>query len=179
MANSSTLVVDGVTRTRWRKFPSTNLPQFLSGNPQDIYQVDVFLWNTTYIFAPGHSIRVHVTSSNFPRFKPNPNNGLPLNATNQVNQTAATSVYLSSKYPSAVSLPLVDAATQVPPFPVEDAVQKMAARHEVTWRESQKHRYGMDYEPEQTFLEWLTVRLEKVGNAFRKRVAKLAENSQY
>lgn len=176
MANSSTLVLDGITRLKWRKFPSTNLPQLLSGNPQDIYQVDVFLWNTTYIFAPGHSIRVHITSSNFPRFRPNLNNGLPINTSNQVNLTAATTVYLSSTNPSSITLPLVDASTQLPPFPVEETVRKMAARHEVAWKIGQKERYGQDYESDQTFLEWLSMRMEKVGNGFRKRMNAMMNN---
>jgi len=173
MANSSTLVLDGVTRMKWRKFPATDLPQLLSGNPTDVYEVSVFLWNTTYIFAPGHSIRVHITSSNFPRFRPNLNTGLPINLTDQVNKTAATTVYLNSKNPSSITLPLVDAATQLPPFPVEEAVQKMAARHEVNWKLRLKQRHGADYEPTETFLEWLTRKAEIIGNNFRKRLMKV------
>ena len=56
----------------WRDWPSTNVPHLLSGNPADSYSVNFSLWDTAYVFNAGHQIRVHVTSSNYPRFWPNP-----------------------------------------------------------------------------------------------------------
>ena len=130
LAGSSTLVLDGIARMKWRLFPSTNEPQLLSGNPADVYQVNLTLWHTSYIFAPGHSIRVHVTSSNWPRFYPNPNTGVPMSkAANSPNITAQSTVHYDAAYPSHVTLPVVDAASQLPPFPVAEAVQSMAERH--------------------------------------------------
>ncbi|HJN92275.1 MAG TPA: CocE/NonD family hydrolase C-terminal non-catalytic domain-containing protein, partial [Dehalococcoidia bacterium] len=40
------------------------------------YEID--LASTAQRFAPGHHIRLEVSSSNFPRFAPNPNTGGPL-----------------------------------------------------------------------------------------------------
>jgi hypothetical protein len=40
--------------------------------------VEIDLWNTSYVFNKGHSIRVAVSSSNYPRFKANPNTGVPI-----------------------------------------------------------------------------------------------------
>jgi predicted acyl esterase len=46
--------------------------------PGEIYPITVDLWSTSYIFNPGHALRVDVSSSNAPRFAPNYNNGLPI-----------------------------------------------------------------------------------------------------
>ena len=68
----SVLVSDGIIRTMWRDYPKTTLPHLLSGNPTDGYTATLSLWDTAYVFNAGHSIRVHVSSSNYPRFFPNP-----------------------------------------------------------------------------------------------------------
>jgi uncharacterized protein len=177
MANSSTLVADGIVRMKWRKFPATNLPQPLSGNPADVYEVTVSLWNTTYVFAPGHRIRVHVSSSNFPRFSPNPNNGLPINQTG-VNITAQTTLYFDASRPSRLTLPVVDAATQLPPFPVEDASKAMAARHEGGWAARREAALAagaaLPADHALPFWDWLSGRAERLGDAMRRRWARAA-----
>ena len=43
-----------------------------------IYEVSIDLWSSCYVFNKGHRIRVDISSSNYPRFSANPNNGLPL-----------------------------------------------------------------------------------------------------
>lgn len=85
--------------------------------PGTVYEVTVSLWNTSFVWAPGHSIRVDISSSNWPRFLPNPNNGLPLTQQGP-NITAQNSLYMGGATPSAVLLPVVDMATQLPPFSV-------------------------------------------------------------
>ena len=42
-------------------------------NPGQIYEIEVDLWSTSYIWNTGHRIRVAVSSSNYPRFLANPN----------------------------------------------------------------------------------------------------------
>lgn len=71
---ASMLVQDGVQRMRWRVNDTVPVPMV----PGELYQVTVDLWSVAYIFNPGHRIRIIVTSSNYPRFSANPNNGLSL-----------------------------------------------------------------------------------------------------
>ncbi|GAH67812.1 unnamed protein product, partial [marine sediment metagenome] len=47
----------------------------MSGNQNDIYELLVDCWSTAYVWAPGHKIRVIISSSNYPRFAANPNTG--------------------------------------------------------------------------------------------------------
>ena len=49
----------------------------MSGNQNAVYELWVDCWSTAYVFAPGHKIRVAISSSNFPRFAANPNTGAP------------------------------------------------------------------------------------------------------
>ncbi len=41
-------------------------------------KIEIKLWPTSYVFKKGHQIRVHITSSSFPRFDRNPNTGNPI-----------------------------------------------------------------------------------------------------
>jgi uncharacterized protein len=57
-------VVDGVRRLRFRE--SLRAPVDLPvGEP---VQVEVDLWATAHVFAPGHRLRLHVCASDFPRY---------------------------------------------------------------------------------------------------------------
>jgi hypothetical protein len=47
----------------------------VSERAQDGQRVDVDLWSTSNVFLPGHRLRVHVTSSSFPRWDRNLNTG--------------------------------------------------------------------------------------------------------
>ena len=80
---SSHLIQDAIFRLRWREGNNDDgifwpvAPT--AAVPGQKYEVRLDLWNTSYVFNKGHSVRVAVSSSNSPRFKPNPNLGLPLN----------------------------------------------------------------------------------------------------
>jgi predicted acyl esterase len=67
--------------------------------------VDVDLWSTSLIFNQGHRIRVAVSSSNAPRFEPNPNTGDPHPSSGRT-RVATNTLFLSGKYPSQILLPL-------------------------------------------------------------------------
>jgi hypothetical protein len=90
---------------RWRQGGLT--PVYMTKD--EVYQVTLSLWNTSYIVAPGHALRISIASSNYPRFDINRNNGILLaNQTSaDVNVTATNTIYHSAKYPSYVSLPVV------------------------------------------------------------------------
>ena len=162
LAGESVLVADGIARARWRNFPSSNDPAPLSGNPADVYEVNLSLWSTAYVFAAGHSIRVHVSSSNYPRFFPNSNTGTPMNATQGINNiTAYTTIFLGSPQGNShVTLPVVDLAN-LPGFPVEDTVTSMLSRYEDSWNANVRNREDGDVD----LKTWLTRRLSQAWAA--------------
>ena len=61
----------GQARTRFRE--SLEKPSLLT--PTQEYTISVKLWGTSNLFKRGHRIRVHITSSNFPRYNRNLNSG--------------------------------------------------------------------------------------------------------
>lgn len=65
-------VTDGILRMRWRHGTSEPAPPTEAGK---VYRVEIDLWSTSLLFLPGHRIRLHVTSSNFPRWDRNLNTG--------------------------------------------------------------------------------------------------------
>ncbi len=96
----SMLVTDGIIRARFRK--GFDREEFLETNT--VYELEVDLWSTSLVFDRGHRIRVSVSSSNAPRFEPNPNNGQPHMGMGQP-RVATNTLYLSAKYPSHIILP--------------------------------------------------------------------------
>jgi len=101
--NRSMLITDGSLTMRSRDGYYTNV--FMSGNQFDVYNITVDCWSTAYTFAPGHRIRVTISSSNFPRFAANPNTGAPL-AYNYLNYNIANNTLLTGPaYPSYIILP--------------------------------------------------------------------------
>jgi len=99
----SMLVTDGSLTTRSRFNYTSNV--FMSGNQNDVYELLIDLWTTAYVFAPGHKIRIAISSSNYPRFAANPNTGAPL-ANNYLNYNIANNTLLvGPDYPSCIILP--------------------------------------------------------------------------
>lgn len=98
------LIQDSAIRMRWRD--GGEVPVYMT--PGEVYEVEISLWNTSYVIAPGHSLRVAVTSSNAPRFSVNYNNGVLLKSADPGPIIVANNVlYHSAQYPSRVRLPLV------------------------------------------------------------------------
>ena len=97
---SSMLICDGILRMRNRN--GYDHWEFM--NPGEIYEVEVDLWSTSYIWNTGHRIRVAVSSSNSPRFLANPNtmDGIYQNTGYNI---AQNKLYLGSVYPSCIILP--------------------------------------------------------------------------
>ncbi len=71
-----------------------------------VYQVNMTPMSTSNYFAPGHSIRIEVSSSNFPRFDRNLNTG-GNNFDESKGVVATNTIHHSKKYPSVVKLPIV------------------------------------------------------------------------
>jgi hypothetical protein len=97
------LVTDGILRARFRK--SFEREDFLE--PSKIYDLTVDLWSTSLVFNKGHRIRVLVSSSNAPRFDPNPNTGHGFRADKET-RVATNTVHLSAGHSSRIVLPIID-----------------------------------------------------------------------
>ena len=99
----SMLVTDGSLTTRHRYNYTSQA--FLSGDQKDVYELLIDCWSTAYVFAPGHRIRIAISSSNYPRYAANPNTGAPL-ATNYLNYYIANNTLLvGPNYNSSIILP--------------------------------------------------------------------------
>ena len=71
-----------------------------------VYKVELTPMSTANYFKPGHSIRIEVSSSNFPRFDRNLNTG-GRNYDESKSVVARNEVHHSAAYPSVVRIPVV------------------------------------------------------------------------
>jgi hypothetical protein len=95
-------VQEGILRARYRE----GYRRTLTMRPGETYRITVNLHATSNYFAPGHRIRLEVSSSNFPRFDRNLNTGgNNYDETRWV--TARNTVHHSAEYPSHLVLPVV------------------------------------------------------------------------
>jgi predicted acyl esterase len=104
--NRSMIITDTIIRARNRNGPSNW--DFLT--PGSIYELNFKLDSTAYLFNEGHKLRIDVSSSNYPRFEPNPNTGDPLWA-NLTTYVANNTVYANS---SKITLPIADYESLTP-----------------------------------------------------------------
>jgi predicted acyl esterase len=98
----SMLITDGILRMRNRN----GRDHWAFMEPGEVYDVEVDLWSTSYIWNTSHRIRVAISSSNYPRFLANPNtaDGIYKNSTYNV---AKNTVYMNFEQPSCIILPIV------------------------------------------------------------------------
>lgn len=97
----SMLVSDGAIRARHRY--SLWRENFMT--PDSSYPCEIDLWSTAIIFNKGHRLRVAISSSNSPRFDPNPNTGKPFRADNAT-VVATNTLHFDAARPSHLSLPI-------------------------------------------------------------------------
>ncbi len=107
----SMVMLDNLVRARHRK--TLDRESFLE--PGRVYEVTIDLWDTCLTVAPGHRIRLLVTSSNAPRFEPNPNTGEPFRR-HTASVVATNTVFHDALHPSRLTLPLLhaDQASSLP-----------------------------------------------------------------
>jgi predicted acyl esterase len=98
----SIIVADGIIRARHRN--SMEKSELIE--PGKIYVYEIDLWSTSLVLCPGHRIRVAISSSNSPRFEPNPNTGKPSGMDDET-RVATNTIYLNAKHPSHILLPVV------------------------------------------------------------------------
>jgi uncharacterized protein len=102
-------LTEGIVRARYRD--SMETPALMS--PGQIYKLGIDLWSTSNLFRKGHSIRLEISSSNFPRFDRNLNVGDPHYRGNagqnskEAMTPATNAVYHDAKHPSVLILPVV------------------------------------------------------------------------
>jgi uncharacterized protein len=99
------LILDYPIRARFRN--GQNPEDVALMTPGAVEKLIINMWSTAQTFEKGHRIGVHVTSSNYPRFAVNPNNGAALDDTNTPTSTARNTVYFDASRPSAIVLPIV------------------------------------------------------------------------
>lgn len=112
----SMLVRYGNFRMRWR---NSELEQAPSMTPGDVYEIDVDLLHTAYIFPKGNSVRVTVASAAYPYHDPNPNTGDLVNKSlgsdkwvdhlerPKIAVAAKNTIHIGPSRLSTVSLPVV------------------------------------------------------------------------
>lgn len=96
------LVLDSAARARFREGSDREVLM----KKGEVYKFTIDLWSTSLIFNKGHRIAIHVSSSNDPRYDPNPNTGKPLRADDET-RIAHNAVHHDRAHPSRVLLPIV------------------------------------------------------------------------
>ena len=101
----SMFVVDGARRARFRD-SLENEALMTPGVPAEI---PVLLQPTALTFQEGHRLRVVITSSNYPRFHVNPNDGGDPYDENAVPRVATNTLWTGPDHRSRLILPVIDA----------------------------------------------------------------------
>ncbi len=98
-------LTEGILRMRYRASPEH--AELM--NPEQVYEITLDLWATSNVFLRGHTLRLEISSSNFPRFDRNLNTGEEIRF--ERNYVAATNTVLhDAQHPSALILPIMPAA---------------------------------------------------------------------
>jgi uncharacterized protein len=115
----SMILTDGIKRLRFRNGYAAVDTSMASSD--SIYSVAIEFPDVCNTFLAGHRIRVDVTSSNYPRFDCNLNNGGAMYVAGDT-LTAHNTVFLNNTNTSYIELPLVDfsgSITEVNPEPIK------------------------------------------------------------
>jgi len=103
------IICEGMLRARFREM-RTNYRHAISNptlmEPGEIYKLLIDMWETSNVFKKGHSIRLEISSSNFPRFDRNLNTGNTPGIDAEW-QTADQAIYHDAERQSHLTLPVV------------------------------------------------------------------------
>ena len=128
------ILPDGILRMRYRH--GLDKPEL--AQPGEVYPLTIDAGVTSNVFLAGHSIRVEISSSNFPRFDRNPNTGRAF-ADETALKKAQQMIYHSRQYPSHILLPVIPSS--------EPASEKDARRHPLELTSARAARYGAKRSP--------------------------------
>jgi putative CocE/NonD family hydrolase len=95
-------VAEGILRMRYRD--SREHASLM--NPGQTYEITLDLWATSNVFLRGHTLRLEISSSNFPRFDRNLNTGEEINDGHRLVSATNTIVH-DEQHPSALVLPVI------------------------------------------------------------------------
>jgi putative CocE/NonD family hydrolase len=96
-------IQSGIVRARYRESAGQSARAI---EPGKVYRYAIDLWATSYVIQPGHSLRLEISSSDFPRFDRNLNTGDDPGTDTRMT-VARQTIYHSARYPSHVVLPLI------------------------------------------------------------------------
>jgi putative CocE/NonD family hydrolase len=96
------LVADGIIRARYRDSMAT--PELME--PGEVYTITFDIGNIDYLFGAGHSVRLDISSSNFPKYDRNLNTGGVLYKESTW-VVAENTIYHDACNPSYIMLPVV------------------------------------------------------------------------
>ena len=95
-------LTEGILRMRYRGSPEHAALM----NPGQIYEISLDLWATANVFLRGHSLRLEISSSNFPRFDRNLNTGEEIRF-GRTFVAANNTVLHDAHHPSSLVLPIM------------------------------------------------------------------------
>jgi putative CocE/NonD family hydrolase len=95
-------LTEGILRMRYRA--SAEHAALL--NPGQIYEISLDLWATSNVFLRGHSVRLEISSSNFPRFDRNLNTGEEIKSARAF-VAANNAILHDAQHPSSLVLPVM------------------------------------------------------------------------
>lgn len=97
-------IAEGIIRARYR----TSMEKEELLEPGKVYKFIIDLWGIAHSFRVGHSVRLEISSSNFPRFNRNLNAQVnPSMAVAQDVQIATQQVFHDPEHPSHITLPVI------------------------------------------------------------------------
>jgi len=85
-----------------------------------VYELEIEFISTAYVFAPGHKIRLHVSSSGAPRFIVHPNTWDAIESYDQA-RAAHNTVHVSASHPSRLVLPVIEPGVSMDYVPTRRA----------------------------------------------------------
>lgn len=97
-------LTEGILRMRYR----SSTEHAILINPGQVYEITLDLWATSNVFLRGHSLRLEISSSNFPRFDRNFNSGEEIKFAHTV-VSANNTILHDAQHPSALVLPVLPA----------------------------------------------------------------------
>ncbi len=112
----SMLLMDGIQRMRFRNGYRVSDTAFMI--PGTVYPVSIAIPNTAITFKAGHKLRIVVTSSNYPMYNRNMNNGGVMypgsNLDSVLNpQTSTNTIHVGATYSSHLVLPVDNTNTSI------------------------------------------------------------------
>jgi putative CocE/NonD family hydrolase len=102
-------LTDGIVRARYRD--GGDKPSLVT--PGQIYLYDIDLWNTCQKFKKGHSLRLELSSSTFPKYDRNQNTGDELGKTSST-VVARQTIYHDDQHPSYILIPMAPEGSGTP-----------------------------------------------------------------